>query len=416
MKDQRVDILVPSMNNFQQLTEMINSIAPYQLLYPVRFIVINNGDPEMSEHPFFKHESIKVLTPGKNLGWEGALKLGLKESDSEFVMFANDDIYLPEASKHWISSLLQPFHNKEVGAVGPCSNVVMGQQNIFVQRPTQTTSSWYQVPYLIGFCMLLRRSALDAVGGVDDTLPGGDDIDLSIRLNEGDYRMVLDASTFVWHHGFQTGTRVHGSHTKPGGWNSPEMTERTNNALIRKHGLRKWYECLYGSFAPEIMHDPTDYEGDVVRKHVAGDNVVELGCGGRKTVPNAVGVDRVVKGETIPVLKDFTSVADVVADVTKTLPFEDGEFDCLIARHILEHCQDTVTVLKEWSRIVKAGGRLIIAVPDQSSSNTIPMNPEHLVSFTPDSLQSIAELIGLKELSREQGYNDVSFTAVYEKQ
>lgn len=414
MNNQSIDILIPTYNNFEQLTQMINSIAPYRLLYPVRFIVINNGEPAMSEHPFFQHEAILMLTPEKNLGWEGALRLGLEHSDSEFVMFANDDIYLPETSKYWLSNLLRPFQHKEVGAVGPCTNVAMGQQNIFTQRPNQVTASWYQVPYLIGFCMLVRRSALDEVGGVDDTLPGGDDIDLSIRMHDKGYRMVLDASTFVWHHGFQTGTRLHGGHTTPGGWNSPEMTEKTNMALIKKHGLRKWYQCLYGQYS-DVAYDATDYEGDVVRKHVTGKKVVELGVGARKTVPEAVGVDRIAKGDVIPVLGESISVADVVADVTDTLPFKDEQFDCLIARHILEHCQDTIKTLREWSRIVSIGGRLLIVVPDQSITNTIPMNPEHLVSFTPASLTSLCEAIGLKEVKAEQGYNGVSFLGVYEK-
>ena len=55
-----------------------------------------------------------------------------------------------------------------------------GAQNIFLQQPSSMT----YVPFLIGFFVLLERAALDAVGGVDATLPGGDDLDLSIRLRQ----------------------------------------------------------------------------------------------------------------------------------------------------------------------------------------------------------------------------------------
>lgn len=409
-----IDIIVPTWNNFEQLTEMVSSIARYRLIYPIHFIIINNGEPEISNQPFFDSDCITVLTPKKNLGWEGGLKLGLENSTSEFVMFANDDIYLPECSKLWLNKLLQPFHDKTVGAVGPITNVAMGMQNIFARRQAHNPDSYYAAPYLIGYCVLLRRSALDAVGGVDDTLPGGDDLDLSIRLWDGGYKTVIAANTFVWHHGFSTGTRVYGDHTKPGGWNSQEMTEKTNMALIRKHGLRRWYNCLHSTL--QTAPDMGDMEGDLVREAITGKKVVEIGCGGTKTVPGAVGVDVIPQGEPIPSLgHQTTSVADIVADVSGKLPFKDGEFDSLVARHILEHCQDTVETLKEWGRVVRSGGRMIIVVPNQDEGSTIPMNPEHLHAFTPSSLASIAEVLGFKLVDQKVNYNYVSFITVLEK-
>lgn len=409
-----VDIIIPTFNNFDQLASMISSVAQYRLIYPVHFIVVNNGEPEMSDHPFFKNDIITVLTPKKNLGWEGALKLGLKHSKSEFVMFANDDIYIPEVSKFWLSRMLQPFHDKNVAAVGPCTNVAMGQQNIFSYRDAHSSNSVYMVPYLIGFCMLVRRSALDAVGGVDDTLPGGDDLDLSIRFRKAGFVLAFDCRTFVWHYGFSTGNRVFGDHTRPNGWNSQEMTEKTNMALIKKHGLKEWYNCLYTRVID--VSDYTDYEGNVVQEFIKGEKVVELGVGAVKTVPRAVGVDMIAKGQPIPSLMGApASVADIVADVTKKMPIKDSEFDCLIARHILEHTQDTVETLKEWSRIVKKGGRLIIVVPNEEDGSTIPMNPEHKHSFTPSSLTSLVQLLGMKVLETRKNYNLISFLLVAEK-
>ena len=99
------------------------------------------------------------------------------------------------------------------------------------------------IPYLIGFCLLVRRSALDEVGGIDSTLPGGDDIDLSIRLRQAGYTLVCDRHSFVYHYGYRTGERVHGDRTVPGGWNSPQMIQATANALIAKHGETAFNEA-----------------------------------------------------------------------------------------------------------------------------------------------------------------------------
>lgn len=47
--------------------------------------------------------------------------------------------------------------------------------------------------------------------------------------------------------------------------------------------------------------------------------------------------------------------------------FEDETFDYVYGSHILEHVNDPVTAIKNWYRICKTGGYVIIAVPDRDS-------------------------------------------------
>ncbi len=65
--------------------------------------------------------------------------------------------------------------------------------------------------------------------------------------------------------------------------------------------------------------------------------------------------------------------------------------------------------------MLKLEGRLIIAVPDHTSRNTIPMNPEHVHGFTPESLQSLMPFCGFKHLETQDSHNGVSFVACFEK-
>ncbi len=117
-------------------------------------------------------------------------------------------------------------------------------QNIFATVPFRV----YAARFLIGFCVLVRRSVLDKVGGIDNSLPGGDDLDLSMRLRSAGYKLIVDRDVFVFHHGFKTGNRVYGDVNEPGGWNSYEFLEKTNFALIRKHGFKAWYETMHGGY------------------------------------------------------------------------------------------------------------------------------------------------------------------------
>jgi GT2 family glycosyltransferase len=210
-------------------------------------IIVNNGKQDMAM--FRSHPGIVIVDTGKNLGWEGGLKAGLEQSDSEFVVFQNDDTFIPPTSVNLYQQLMACMADPSVAAVAPTTTVAAGRQSIYHPDSPRVP---LEVSYLIFFTVMVRRDYLEKVGGIDDTLPGGDDIDLSIRFRQAGYSIVIDPRAFLIHHGFKTGTRVRGDHTTRGGWNSLEMTERTNQYLIRKHGFRSFIKTLTGlTYAPE---------------------------------------------------------------------------------------------------------------------------------------------------------------------
>lgn len=410
------DIIIPTWNNPEFLCPCVDSIVKTGALgTTVRLIIVNNGKQPIKDF-VGGHPDILVLDSPENLGWEGGLKLGLKYSDAKYVVFQNDDTHIPppSTSTNFYQNLLLPFGNDHVAAVGPVTTCAAGPQSIFHPQCPRTVT---ETSFLIGFCMAVRRDLLDAAGGIDDTLRGGDDFDLSIRLRKLGKQIVVNPYAFLVHHGFKTGTRVKGDHSTKGGWNSVEMQENTNHDLIVKHGLKTFVKAMYGLDYDKTDVSPSfdlpDSEGDAIRKCVVGD-VLELGCGGFKTVPHAVGVDKFKKGDHIPII-NRTSVADVQADVQEPLPFPEKSFDTVIARHILEHCLDTVQTIRNWARVLKIGGRLLIAVPDEDCTIGIPLNPEHVHAFNKKSLENIMGLCGFKTLAFEDGSRNMSFVGCFEK-
>ena len=57
---------------------------------------------------------------------------------------------------------------------------------------------------------------------------------------------------------------------------------------------------------------------------------------------------------------------DVVADISQRLPFEDGSASLIYAAHLLEHFPhaEVPRLLREWRRVLRDGGQLLVAVPD----------------------------------------------------
>lgn len=414
-----VDIIIVTMDNFSQLNNCVRSMLAYYYEYPVNIIVVNNGNDPLTE---LKASGVTVIDTGKNLGWEGALEVGLAHSKAKYVVFSNDDIFIPRASSRWIKYMVREMELYiNLGAIGPQSNVVMGMQNMLSQA---TYSRIAPTSYLIGFCMMLRREALDKCGGIMKDCTGGDDLDLSIRLKQNKYKMAILNDIFVFHYGFQTGEKVHGTPDKPMGWNSREMIDETNMGLIHRHGFMEYWDMIrnkeFNDWMTACNKDPeanglVDSEAQAIQKYLNGDKtVLELGCGGRKTVPHAIGMDLTAKGGVSQSIK-MPAVTDIQCDVSNPLPVDEGSADAIVARHILEHLVDPVEAFENWKTAVKPGGKIIISCPDERVEDGIPLNPEHKHAFTPDSLSRLAGLVGLKEIGRDTSYNGMSFTLCLEK-
>lgn len=407
-----VTIIVPSWDNPEYLRPCITSLLRNQATPGLfEILVINNGHPNSCDY-LKGVKQVKLINAGRNLGWEGGIDLGLKNSTSPFVCFFNDDAYIPQSSRLWLNQLLQHFKNPQVGAVGPSSGVVMGAQNIFADIPYITFKS----TFIIGFCALIRRSAFEKIGGMDFELPGGDDLDWSIRLRKAGYDVMIDRSVFVYHHGFKTGERVYGNPNSPSGWNSFEKTEKTNLALIKKHGLKTWWETMRNQIIEgDKVKYSYDTEGKTIRKLIkkTDKDILDLGCGPRKTIKRAVGIDIVPRGQQIPTLDEninpVYSDADMTGDVSSNIPVPDNSQDVIIGRHILEHFIDHIAVLDHWISKLKPNGRLILALPNEEWHQTIPMNSEHQHSFTPKSTLTLLQGMGLTNIGYYTSGNNVSF-------
>lgn len=405
-------IIIPTFNNPQYLNPCILSICQTGVLNGLcELIIVNNGSQPI-KHLVEDWPNTTVLEPGRNLGWEGGLAAGVKVAKGDFFCFQNDDTFIPKANQGFYSQMLWPFQDKNVAAVGPATTNASGWHSVFAPNATRRM---LEVSYLIFFTAMIRCSDYETVGGIDTSCPGGDDIDLSIRFRKAGKKLVVNPDAFLIHHAFKTGERVRGGPDVAGGWNSLEMIDKTNQFLIRKHGFKTYLRTMRG-IAPEAPAAGKDTEGDIVAGLVRGGQVIELGCGFRKTVPHAIGIDRCGEGEMCAHLATTKkSVADIEADVTQTLPLEPLSIDTAIARHVLEHSLDVIETMTHWNRVLKMGGRLIVAVPNQVIVNSIPLNPEHAHAFTPASLRRLAEASGFRHTETVDPHNGISFVSCFEK-
>jgi len=190
-------------------------------------IFIKKNIKQFSNNKFCK--KVRVIYNKKNEGWTGAINEGIEASQGEFVNWTNDDLIF---ERNWLSKMLKHF-KEDVACVGPISNFTSGIQDIKFSKPGVYEE---RVNYLIGFCMLFRRKALDSIydGHYIDPqfFPGGsDELDVCLRLRKAGWDLILARDVFISHFGNRSL-----EHLPEFQKNQNEFYKKRLNLLIVKHG------------------------------------------------------------------------------------------------------------------------------------------------------------------------------------
>ena len=142
--------------------------------------------------------------------------------------------------------------------------------------------------------------------------------------------------------------------------------------------------------------------------------VLELGSGPWRTYPHFITVDNLDEwgGNWKP---------DINRDATNLSIFASQSCDSVFSSHLLEHIEDTESVLKEWWRVIKPNGYLVLYLPHKDFYPNIGQegaNPDHVHDFSPADIISIMKGVGNWDLIVSESRNqkdEYSFLQVYKK-
>ena len=141
---------------------------------------------------------------------------------------------------------------------------------------------------------------------------------------------------------------------------------------------------------------------------------LDLGCGLFKTFPHFIGVDNGHHWGNQGV--------DVMVDTCEDLSiFADNSMDFVFSSHLLEHITDYEAALKEWWRVIKTDGYLILYLPHKEYYPNIGeagANPDHKHDFVPvDIINAMVKISGwsMRVNENRNDGNEYSFFQVFQK-
>jgi GT2 family glycosyltransferase/glycosyltransferase involved in cell wall biosynthesis len=162
------------------------------------------------------YPEITLHRNSENLGFIKSCNLGISIVKANYVLIINSDVIVTPS---WLERLLECAESDSlIASVNPLTNYASqinipmapgcnfyGMDEILRE---QSPCNFPDVVTGVGFCMLLRRSALEDVGIFDEIFGRGycEESDLCMRLTTRGYRAVVADNVYVFHKGRATFT------------------------------------------------------------------------------------------------------------------------------------------------------------------------------------------------------------------
>ncbi|MCT7658211.1 mycofactocin biosynthesis glycosyltransferase MftF [Mycobacterium deserti] len=198
-----VTVVIPVRDNPSGLQRLIAALRG------MRVIVVDDGSTVPVGQDDFTHThcDVQVLRHDRSKGPAAARNTGMAACNSDFVAFLDSDV-VPR--RGWLEALLGHFCDPAVALVAP-RIVGLRQPDNLVARYEAVRSSldlglreapvmpYGTVSYVPSAAIICRRSVLKEVGGFDETLKSGEDVDLCWRFIEAGARLRYEPVALVAH-------------------------------------------------------------------------------------------------------------------------------------------------------------------------------------------------------------------------
>jgi GT2 family glycosyltransferase len=246
-----VEIVVCVHNALTDVRRCLESIINYTSL-PYSLILVDDGSDSLTRDylsEFADGRDILLLRNEEAKGYTRAANQGLQRSSAEYVVLLNSDTIVTQG---WLDRLVACAESgPRIGLVGPLSNTASWQSIPELEScgdwagnplPPGTTLDemgqlvgrysarlYPSIPFLNGFCLLIRREVIDEIGYFDEETFGagyGEEDDYTLRARKAGWTLAIADDAYVYH----AQSRSYSSKARK------HLSERAGMLLAKKHG------------------------------------------------------------------------------------------------------------------------------------------------------------------------------------
>jgi ADP-heptose:LPS heptosyltransferase/predicted SAM-dependent methyltransferase len=145
---------------------------------------------------------------------------------------------------------------------------------------------------------------------------------------------------------------------------------------------------------------------------------LDLGCGPWKAFPHFTGVDNCHHAREF----GWTTNPDIHVETCEDLSrFAGNSHDFVFSSHLLEHIENYQAALREWMRVIRPKGYLVLYVPDEDEYPKVGepgANPDHKWNVNYDKVVEAMKGVGswdLVDFQKRNGGDEYSLLFVFQK-
>ena len=228
-----LSVITVTYNSQNEIRDFLDSVIPEISALQGKLIIIDNNsrDDTVALVQSYKDNSsvLSLIINKKNVGFSRANNQGIDQAESEYLLFLNPDIIVPQDS---IKKLLKTIRNKKtLGAVAPQLRFPTGNIQRSCRRFPQRRDVLYEVVGLsklfkyssrfghwkmtdfsfkenrnvdqpAGAALMIKGDLINRLNGFDKSFPMFfSDVDLCRRIWNDGFQILFDAGVFMTHRG-----------------------------------------------------------------------------------------------------------------------------------------------------------------------------------------------------------------------
>lgn len=203
-------MVIPTHNRAAMLKEALDSVLAQEgagAEFPIEIVVVDDASSDDTPTVVQAYPHVRYIRLPTNRGHSAARNAGITASTGRYLAFLDDDdVWLP----YWLRVMVPALESHPGGALAYGQVIMRTPESEHVlPHPESAPSGSVLGPLLMGnfvptMAVLVRREAIERIGGFDEEIPGVEDYDLWIRLARDVHFLFVATPVAVYRHGFQS--------------------------------------------------------------------------------------------------------------------------------------------------------------------------------------------------------------------
>ena len=202
-----ISVIVPVYNCEGTIDACLESLLNQNYSAAYEIIIVEDGSTDKTAEICQSKKGIQIIQV-PNGGPSRARNIGVKKAKGEFIAFTDGDCIV---HRQWLAELREGFSRAEIASVGgnqvsPENESRFGKnvQDTFVllgfaTSYMQTPSDMVEIQHNPSCNSAYRKTVFETIGGFDEALWPGEDMDLDFRLSQRGYTFLRNPKAIVKH-------------------------------------------------------------------------------------------------------------------------------------------------------------------------------------------------------------------------